>query len=340
MQTSATNKRIRELLKGLREKSIIPNPHFQRRLVWSNAHKIAFLETVLQGLPFPEIFMAAGSVDPDSGEGNELIVDGQQRITTLNQYFIASPDLKIPNGRIPAYKNLSDDEKRKFLEYQIVVRDLGQLTEDQTRDMFQRINSTRYALNAMEVNNSRFDGALKRFAEDISNEAFFQENAVFTALDGRRMNDIRFTLTLIISMLSGYFNRDDEHELYLEQYNDDFPEVLQIERRFRATAKFLDSCKFPAKSRIWQKADLLTVLVETDRALHLDSLHVTPTKVGRELTTFFNEVDEVTRSANHSEDAGEYYRRVRSGVNDRISRISRGGLISERLKSAAGTGPA
>jgi uncharacterized protein with ParB-like and HNH nuclease domain len=81
MKTSATNKRIREVIIRIRNETVIPRPDFQRRLVWSNKHKLAFLETVLQGFLFPEVYFANGPIDLDSGDGSVLIVDGQQRLT-------------------------------------------------------------------------------------------------------------------------------------------------------------------------------------------------------------------------------------------------------------------
>src|SRR5215207_9455189 len=95
---------------AIRDQSLIPRPEFQRRLVWTNRDKIRFLETVLKGYPFPEIYIAANAVDLSTGEGTELLVDGQQRLTTLYQYFSGSEDLKL--GRdIQPYEKLSDDEK-------------------------------------------------------------------------------------------------------------------------------------------------------------------------------------------------------------------------------------
>src|ERR1039457_4032453 len=85
--TTATNKKLRILLTDIRDGKLIPRPEFQRRLVWTNKDKVKFLETVLEGYPFPEIYIAAGSIDPETGEGTEMLVDGQQRITTLFQYF-------------------------------------------------------------------------------------------------------------------------------------------------------------------------------------------------------------------------------------------------------------
>ena len=337
MQTSATNKRLRMLLTGIRDKTLIPNPHFQRRLVWSNEHKIAFIETVLDGLPFPEIFISAGEVNPDTGDGTELIVDGQQRITTLYQYFTASPDLRITNAAIPPYRELEEGKKRAFLEYEVVVRDLGPLTEQETREIFYRINSTRYALNAMEVNNSRFDGALKRFSEEIANHNFFQSRGTFTALDGRRMNDVRFALTLVITVISGYFKRDEAHEEYLEHYNDEFPLEEDVRAGLAAVFDFINACQFPPGSRVWQKADLLTLAVDLYRLLVDEKASLSPEDVSASLMRFYGEVGTVTHAPNPSPQAAEYYRRVRSGINDRNSRISRGEIIHDLLSGLAQT---
>ena len=123
MDTSASNRRLRVLLISIRTGELIPRPDFQRRLVWTNKDKCLFIQTVLEGLPFPEIYIAAGKVDAKTGEGSEVLVDGQQRITTLNQYFTDSPDLKVPSF-IPKYSELNEEKQIEFLEYKVVVREL------------------------------------------------------------------------------------------------------------------------------------------------------------------------------------------------------------------------
>src|SRR5207302_5225363 len=98
MKTSATNRRLRVLLTAIRSGKLIPRPEFQRRLVWSNKHKAAFVETVLLNYPFPEIYVASGDVDRETGEGSEMLVDGQQRITTLYEYFTGSDSMTLPKS--------------------------------------------------------------------------------------------------------------------------------------------------------------------------------------------------------------------------------------------------
>ena len=179
MKTTATNKKLRVILSAIQNKSLVPNPDFQRRLVWSTKHKNAFLRTVLEEYPFPEIYVAAGSVNPETAEGTEMLVDGQQRITTLYQYFKGSPDLKLEDDITP-YGKLKELPERllAFLEYEVVVRDLGQVSKEQIIEVFKRINSTKYSLNAVEIHNARFEGAFKAFAEELAAHEFFERRSL------------------------------------------------------------------------------------------------------------------------------------------------------------------
>ncbi|MFG3017119.1 DUF262 domain-containing protein [Streptomyces sp. NPDC048254] len=331
MKTTATNKKIRQLLTAISDGSLILRPEFQRRLVWTDKHKQEFVRTVIDGLPFPEIFLCDGDVDLTTGRGNQQVVDGQQRLTTLYQYFNASRDLKL--GSLAPYESLDDSVKLSFLNYDVVVRDLGELTEQEVRNVFTRMNSTNYGLNAMEVNNARFDGALKRAAQKVSEWEFFDAHRVFNAVDIRRMNDIRWCLTLIITMISGYFSRDVEHETYLEQYNDEFPEWDEVKGRLELTSNLIESLSVDGSSRMWQKNDLFTLMVELS---DLGSENCTDVAaLGSKLATFYAEVDGISEGTSPREfgQSAEQYRvDVISGTNERARRIRRGGVIRDIAK--------
>ena len=325
MKTSATNRKIRILLTAIRDGSLVPQPEFQRRLVWSNKHKRAFLKTVLEGLPFPEIYIAAGSVDPVSGEGQELLVDGQQRVTTLNQYFLGSKDLV--HGDVTPYARLLPDDQLAFLEYEVVVRDLGKLDLPTIREIFSRINSTKYAVNAMEIHNARYDGELKQFAENLASDDFFERHQVFTSAEARRMNDVLFTLTVIVTLLSSYFNRDDELDEYLRRYNDSFSAKADLQKRLKRVFKFIDDCSL-TEHRAWLKADLLTLIVETDRALNRDELRLDPKSTGGRLNDFYERVSRAAAGSTRvRKDASDYYRAVARSNTDRGRRIARGDAL-------------
>lgn len=326
MKTTATNRKVRELLTALRDRKLVPRPEFQRRLVWSNKDKSAFLDTVLRNFPFPEIYVASGEVNVETGEGTELLVDGQQRVTTLNQYFTASPDLVL-YGDIPPYAELSKEQKEAFLQYDVVVRDLGRVDLAVITNVFQRINSTKYSLNAMEIHNSRYGGAFKEFCEEMAQRAFFESHRVFSASEIRRMQDVRFTLTLSSTALSTYFNRDDELEEYLRRYNDEFPMRSDLERELDGTLEFVEQLRFPETSRIWKKADLFSALIEIHAAVYKKHTPLNVNTAAAALGAFFARVDDPEARGGPMSAASRYHKAALQGTNDRGSRVTRGEIL-------------
>lgn len=327
MKTSATNRKLRVLLTAIKGNTLIPKPEFQRRLVWTNEDKLNFLKTVIEGYPFPEIYIAAGEVDPNTGEGKEMLVDGQQRITTLYQYFTGSEEIKL-KGIIP-YKELRDDEKINFLEYEVVIRDLGNKSIEEIKEIFKRINSTKYSLNAMEIHNARFDGAFKKFSEKVSQLNFFERNRIFTATDIKRMNDVVFCMTAIITLLSTYFNRDDEFEPYLSKYNDEFEYGEELEVEINEVLITIEKLDLVSKSRGWKKADLLNLIVEIHRVLFKLKQELNTSEVSKKLAKFFELVDNKEYLTN--ENINNYRKATLSGTNDRSSRITRGDIVLKIL---------
>ena len=341
MKTTATNRRVRELLTGIRDGTLVPRPEFQRRLVWSNKDRVSFIETVIHGYPFPEIYVAAGDVDLESGEATEMLVDGQQRVTTLNQYFTGAPDLRFPANLKP-YSGLSKAEKEQFLQYDVVIRDLGKLSIEDIRQVFRRINATRYALNAMEIHNARYEGQYKEFAEALAQEPFFEKHRIFSPADIRRMLDTLFVLQVVTTVLSTYFNRDSEIENYLQNYNDEFPAATSVGSEIKTVLALIDEMDLPSGSRAWKKADLFTLLIELHRARFKTKLSLQPAALALQIQEFYKLVEsigleEVPAAADPklAEQAKSYYFAALQATNDRSSRTARGEairLVIERSK--------
>lgn len=329
MKTSATNRKLRLLLTGIQSGSLVPRPEFQRRLVWSNKHKLAFLDTVLRGFPFPEIYIAAGDVDSETGEGTEMLVDGQQRVSTLYQYFKGSPDLKLTN--LQPYRSLQESEKIAFLEYEVVIRDLGKLPIPEILEVFKRINSTNYALNAMEVHNARFDGEFKQFGDELAASSFFEQTHFFTSQEIRRMSDTRFCLSLVATFMAGYFNRDDPLEKYLENYNEEFQERDGLRTEFNTVADLILRANFDSNSRVWKKADLFTLLVELYRTIFKRRIGLSTDEISSRMKAFYQEVDGMTNPNDTSTLPGIYYKAALQATNDRGNRVRRGEIVQSVL---------
>jgi uncharacterized protein with ParB-like and HNH nuclease domain len=327
MDTSATNRRIMQFLTALGEGTLQPRPDFQRRLVWVNRDKVEFIKTVLLGYPFPEVYIAAGEIDTTTGKGKEMLVDGQQRITTLYEYFRGSAELKLPEDVRP-YTELSEGEQKKFLGYGVVVRDLGEKPLEEIKEIFQRINSTSYGLNAMEINNARYDGKFKELAVEVAAHEFLEEKRVFTLNDARRMNDVKYCLTLIITIMSTYFNRDKEFEAYLEKYNEYFDEKDKVVDEIEGVLHTIKELGLPKTSRAFKKADFLTLFVEVHRVLYREQKELDVKTTKERLLEFFRSVDsgkdgEIDETSDHM----RYYKAALNATNDRSSRITRGEVL-------------
>lgn len=334
MKTTATNRRVRELLSNLRDGKLEPRPDFQRRLVWSNKDKCNFIETVLLGYPFPEIYVAAGDVDVETGEAKEMLVDGQQRVTTLYQYFSGSTELKLPK-QIRPYSELSKDEKENFLQYDVVVRDLGKVDLLSIREVFRRINATKYALNAMEIHNARYEGEYKDFAEQVAQKPFFDNHKIFSSAEIRRMQDTRYALTIVTTILSTYFNREDEIEKYLNQYNDEFHQRGDIDKEIELVLSFIEKMNFQPTSRVWQKTDLFTLIIEVHKALVKQHSHLDANKLARVLTEFYDSVTNYdSGTMDNKPDIAKYHKAALQATNDRSSRIARGEIINNVIRSS------
>src|SRR5436305_8896409 len=71
--------------KEYKEGVIALRPPYQRKPVWAARQKCYLIESILYGLPIPEIFVH----ETTTVEGNTLhaVVDGQQRIRTVLQFL-------------------------------------------------------------------------------------------------------------------------------------------------------------------------------------------------------------------------------------------------------------
>lgn len=329
MKTSPSSLKIRQIITLTKDGKLIPRPEFQRRLVWSSDDKIRFIDTILRGYPFPEIYVANGAVDVDTGEGLQLLVDGQQRVTTIAAYFQGDPSTF--GATIPSYSSLEREQKEDFLNYDVAVRDLGSVSTEQIIEVFRRINSTKYSLNEIEVNNAVYAGELMRLADAFAEHGFFDENKIFRASDIKRMGDVRFILQVLITFLAGYFNRDDLFERYLADYNDHFPQRDEVAKRFGAAISYIDECGFPTKSRIWKKSDLFTAIVQIDILL-ASGRAPDPIDAIARLERFYSQVDREGMDS-ISPAIGTYAKASLQASNDRINRIRRGIVIDAVLRA-------
>lgn len=333
---TATNKSILELYSKIKDGTLILRPRFQRKLVWKKTHKINFIKTILDNYPFPEVYIATGRIDSTTMTNEEIVVDGQQRLSTIRDYIDGIGDFQNQK-QIPSYSDLNTNDRDNFATYKVIVRDLGKLEEDIVNDIFQRINSTEYSLKTMEKKNASYiDNAFMDFckklleSEEENSEygvisQFFIEKEIFTSNDLRRMLDLQYIMLIVISLEIGYFNRTTEIDNYLDENQDDYPNKDYILDMLHNIIQFINLLELNKKSYWLNKANIFTLIIELSK-FNLDDLDIELIKNKLVL------LENLYKIGDTKDQEFEKYKEVaKEAVNDKKSRIFRGEFIKKFL---------
>jgi hypothetical protein len=339
----ATNKKLLEMFNMMKNSSLILAPSFQRKLVWNDTHKEDFIETILFGLPFPEIYLADGGINLETQTSETLVVDGQQRLSTIYQYITASPEFKIK--RIQRFVDLTAEEQTNFFDYNVVIRDLGRIEEGQIRDIFKRINSVNYALNAVEIRNALYEGEFIRAAKTIleTNRLFVEDNDelsgeannIFSKDEVSRMKDLEYILLMMATIEEGgYFVGDKEVEKYVKHYDGYYPNKETIMTDFRQVLSLIVSCNLPADS-IWNKrSSFFTLVLELVKLKRKYDRLPDTSPLRNSLISLENKLNENKREDVNNNDYAQYYYYTHQNTASRKGRYVRGVLLQKYIEQA------
>lgn len=357
----ANNLKIIEIYNKLRNKQISVNKSYQRKLVWKNSHKLNFIDTILRNYPFPEVYLAPGSLDQIKLILIDEIVDGQQRLTTIQDYIEGTDVFALPKLSIKRFADLSSEEKNTFLNYEISVRYLKNVSPLQVKEIFQRINKTDYALNAAERLNAQWgDSEFVCFAKQIVDVEFDDdslvfiidqeirsklaeffhgkdedEEGVFSDNDKSRMLAYQYIMTLVATMdQEEYFNRNEKISQYIESFNEAFPKASELLTRLVSVVDFISSLAVKRHSRWYKKANLFTLIVELDK---VDLSMIDATKFSEKLANLDHRSSLLEIGFGDDPDAkltseeDKYLGYAREAVNQKNARVYRGEFINKMI---------
>lgn len=184
-----TDRSIDNLIKWKKQgKLIIPN--FQREYVWNYKNCVKFIESILLGLPIPDLF-----VYKEIHNGNEIynLIDGFQRISTIEAFksglwkegteeerkFVITNKQSRWYGK--TYDTLSEEDKEFFNDYifSLTIFDSVEKSEAKKKlymtEVFERINTGSIKLSEQEVRNAVYAGnALDKIKEITALDSFLK----------------------------------------------------------------------------------------------------------------------------------------------------------------------
>jgi uncharacterized protein with ParB-like and HNH nuclease domain len=283
------------IVANMRSKSYFVDNSFQRRLVWTERQKVRLIETVLLGFPMPEIYLWQQDVDADSGLDRQSIVDGQQRLTALLQFASNEWPLKATylekKDEFYAdlqWKDFKPDQKKIVWNYVINARTIpSNVTEEEIRRVFVRLNETDKSLNPQELRHAEFSGKFLEAAEEVADLPVWRKWAIFSDSQIRRMADIEMASTLLIYLRSGITSDTPQninriYDLYNDVYKEKSEDILSVKRFIWAATRFY--LKVDGVRDLFTQPVHLYSLFVADDVLRREK--IARSKIGSKLATF------------------------------------------------------
>lgn len=201
------------ILSQLRRGNIQLNPRFQRRDAWDKARKSKFIESLILGLPIPQIVLA----EDKKRRGKFIVLDGKQRLLALRQFAagstlaasdeeetfkgfaLTSVDVRHDLARKTLAKMETDseldDDLNAFLNETVrtvVVRRWP--NEEFLNLVFLRLNTGSVKLSPQELRQALHPGEFTDFLDDAASDGEWLRKALRIKKPDFRMRDVEIML--------------------------------------------------------------------------------------------------------------------------------------------------
>lgn len=188
---------VQQLVAMVADAQIDVAPIYQRRFRWEVERQSTLVESILLGIPIPNLFMATNK------NGSWEVVDGVQRLSTIVQFAgdaesrraicahassggVAATSLRLEGlEKLTHFNGYRFDDLPPAIQNQFKLRPikittLNDKSDKKVRfDLFERLNTGGVALTAQEIRGCIFRGKFNNFLEEMSVDEDFRRVAVF-----------------------------------------------------------------------------------------------------------------------------------------------------------------
>ena len=220
-------------------------PDYQRRTVWNESANVMLIDSVLQNIPIPKIFI---KVEMRDKRAYRSIIDGQQRMRAILNFMDDEFSLKRPyNGPHlgKKFSELDEDVQNTFLKYRLDFNELNNPTDEQVRDVYSRVNKYLVKLNSQELRKAEYPGKFYSVCNKLSLDDFFDSSKIFNSTHKKRSLDVEYISELMAGLIAGpqdkKLNLDEFYQDYMEwpdvgarKKTDEFRDVLNVIRNIFA----------------------------------------------------------------------------------------------------------
>jgi hypothetical protein len=222
---------IQDLLNAHDREELNVSPWYQRRAVWTNAHKSYLLNSIFETMPVPSIYIRH-KLDLEKEKTVKEVVDGQQRCRSIidfrsNGFSARHPD----HSKRVFFRDLTPTQREDFLMAKLPVAYLIGADDSDVIEIFGRLNAVSKTLNAQEKRAAQYSGEFHQFClrEAAGRLSLWRNMNIFTATEISRMTEVQFTAELTMAMIDGMsdFSAVRINNAY-KDWDEDFPERSTI----------------------------------------------------------------------------------------------------------------
>ncbi len=202
------------------------DPDFQRRDVWSTASKSKFIESLLLGIPIPQILL---SVKKDR-KGSYIVLDGKQRLLTIKE-FISGKTIDERVFKLRGLRILKQYEGKSWNDLRADTELENQFLNETVRttivknwisqavlyEIFYRLNSGSVRLSPMELRMSLFPGPFLKWVVKWSEEISSLHELLRRKRPDKRMADVEIAVRHL-AFNSGIIPYSGKLKEYLDEY--------------------------------------------------------------------------------------------------------------------------
>lgn len=200
---------------------LILNPDWQRRYVWKNPRASRLIESMLIDIPVPVIYLAK------QDDGKYVVIDGQQRLTSVFRFFEGSLRLRGLQMRREyegkRFVDLPVALQNHLYDYTLRTFELApQTSPDLMFVLFERLNTGGVALNEMEIRNSIFRGPLNDLIKRLA-----QNEDFLATLSQDNLSERMLDRSLVLRFLAFYERTHLKSRSGLKRFLNEFLETYR-----------------------------------------------------------------------------------------------------------------
>ncbi|MBH1366135.1 DUF262 domain-containing protein [Stenotrophomonas maltophilia] len=207
---------VETILRQVEQGNIDLNPKFQRRNAWTDAKRSKLIESLIIGVPVPEIVLA----EDVTRKKSFIVIDGKQRLLALagfaDHWIYGSwekpslKDLKARsdlNGLNVDELRQSDDDYRQLMNADIRCTVISNYqSTDVLYDIFYRLNTGSVPLSSQELRQVLKRGKFSDFLVSSTNEWLPLHEVLRLKGPDKRLRDAEIVLRyMAVSMYGGHY---------------------------------------------------------------------------------------------------------------------------------------